>query len=293
MTCDVEDPITRKGYSRDPRFVAKKAIDHLRSTGLADTAYYGPEAEFFIFDDIRFDQNAHSGYYLIDSEEGVWNSGSEELPNLGYKPRHKEGYFPVPPTDKHHDLRSEMVVLLEQCGIEIECQHHEVGTGGQGEIDVKFQPMLEMADKQMLFKYIIKNAAYQAGKTVTFMPKPIYGDNGSGMHTHISLWKGNTNLFAGDGYAGMSEMAMHAIGGILKHAPALLAFTNPTTNSYKRLVPGLRSAGQAALLEPEPLGCGAHSDVFGQPEVEALRVPLPGPECQPVLRLCGVADGGA
>ncbi len=238
MTCSIEDPITREHYTRDPRGVAHKAMGYLHATGLADVAYFGPEAEFFIFDDVRFETNINSGFYMVDSVEGVWNSGADELPNLGYKPRQKGGYFPVQPTDKHHDLRSEMVLTMEAMGIEVEAQHHEVGTGGQGEIDVRFAPLLEMADKMMLYKYIVKNTAMRHGKTVTFMPKPLYGDNGSGMHTHFSLWKDGTNLFAGDGYAGLSEMALHAIGGILKHAPALLAFTNPTTNSYKRLVPG-------------------------------------------------------
>jgi glutamine synthetase len=238
VTGSIQDPITREHYTRDPRGVAQKAMDYLHAKNIADVAYFGPEAEFFIFDDVRFDQTTNAGYYFVDSVEGIWNSGSDEMPNLGYKPRLKEGYFPVPPTDKHHDLRSEMTLLLESVGIEVEAQHHEVGTGGQGEIDVRFQPLVAMADKMQLYKYIIKNTAMRHGKSVTFMPKPLYGDNGSGMHTHFSLWKDGKNLFAGDGYAGLSEMALHAIGGILKHAPALLAFTNPTTNSYKRLVPG-------------------------------------------------------
>ncbi|MBV6343397.1 glutamine synthetase beta-grasp domain-containing protein, partial [Candidatus Magnetobacterium casense] len=218
LICNILDPITKEPYSRDPRFIAQKAENYLKSTGLADTAFFGPEAEFFIFDDIRFDQNAHSGYYYIDSNEGIWNSGRDEKPNLGYKPRHKEGYFPVSPTDSQEDIRTEMVLALQRCGIEVEAQHHEVATAGQGEIDMRFSPMVNMADKLMIFKYVIRNVALKHKKTVTFMPKPLFGDNGSGMHTHQSLWKDGNPLFAGNGYAGLSEMAMYYIGGILKHS---------------------------------------------------------------------------
>ena len=238
LICNICDPITGEDYTRDPRNIGKKAERYMQSLGLADTAYFGPEAEFFIFDDIRFDAKPNCAYYYIDSDEGIWNSGREEDPNLGYKPRHKEGYFPVPPTDSQQDLRSEMMMTLIEAGMDIECQHHEVATAGQAEIDMRFAPLVHQADHLMRFKYIIKNTARKHNKTVTFMPKPMFGDNGSGMHVHVSLWKENKPLFAGDGYAGMSEMAMYAIGGILKHAPSLLALTNPTTNSYKRLVPG-------------------------------------------------------
>ena len=241
MICNIADPLTGEDYTRDPRNIARKAEKYITSSGIADVAYFGPEAEFFIFDDIRFDQNEHEGYYFLDSVEGRWNTGREEMPNLGYKPRYKEGYFPVPPTDSVHDVRSEMVLYMQSLGIPVEAHHHEVATGGQCEIDMRFAPLVEMADNMLKYKYIVKNTAKKHGKTVTFMPKPIWNDNGTGMHTHMSLWKGGKNLFFGDGYAGLSETAMHAIGGILKHAPALLAFTNPTTNSYKRLVPGFEA----------------------------------------------------
>ena len=239
MICNIFDPITKEAYTRDPRHVAQKAEAYLLSTGIGDTAFFGPEAEFFIFDEIRFDQNAHSGYYYIDSEEGWWNTGREEGPNLGYKARHGGGYFPAPPSDSQTDIRMEMVQILQDAyGIEIEAEHHEVATAGQAEIDMKYAPLVECADHLMRFKYVVKNVARRHGKTATFMPKPIFQDNGSGMHTHQSIWKDGKPLFAGDKYGGLSEMAMHYIGGLLRHAPALCALTNPTTNSYKRLVPG-------------------------------------------------------
>jgi glutamine synthetase len=238
---DIVDPITGQSYSRDPRNITKKAEAYLQGSGIADIAYFGPEAEFFIFDNIIYGQSENEGFYHIDSEEGAWNTGDDSDKNLGYKPRYKEGYFPCAPTDKLNDLRNTMMLTLEDIGIPIEAQHHEVATGGQAEIDMRFGPLLKMADQMMIYKYVIKNIAYNHGKTVTFMPKPIFNDNGSGMHVHISLWKDKKNLFAGDGYGGMSEMGMYAIGGILKHANALLAFTNPTTNSYKRLVPGFEA----------------------------------------------------
>jgi glutamine synthetase len=238
LICNIQDPITGEDYSRDPRNVARKAVNYLQSTGIADTANIGPEAEFFIFDDVRFDQNAHEGYFHVDSIEGEWNRGRDEGPNLGYKLRHKEGYFPVPPSDQMMDIRNEMMQVMIDAGLHVECQHHEVGTAGQSEIDLRYDELVKMADSLLLFKYIIKNVARRHGKTATFMPKPIFGDNGSGMHTHISLWKNEKPLFAGGGYAGLSDQALYAMGGILRHAPALLAITNPTTNSYKRLVPG-------------------------------------------------------
>ena len=241
MTCNICDPITGEDYTRDPRNIARKAEAYLQSAGIGDVVYFGPEAEFFIFDDVRFDQNEHEGYYHLDSSEGRWNFGREEHPNLGYKLRYKEGYFPVPPADSLQDIRSEMVLLLEHIGIPVEAQHHEVATGGQCEIDMRFQPLVQMADNMLRYKYIVKNVARRHNKTATFMPKPLFADNGSGMHVHMSIWKGGKNLFYGDGYAGMSQTAMYAIGGILKHAPAILALTNPTTNSYKRLVPGFEA----------------------------------------------------
>jgi glutamine synthetase len=238
MICNIQDPLTREDYTRDPRNIARKAVNYMKSTGIADVAYFGPELEFFIFDDIRYDQTQNCGYYYIDSIEGAWNTGRDEKPNLGYKLRYKEGYFPVPPSDHLQDIRTEMMLTLIQCGVPIEAQHHEVATGGQGEIDMKYAPLVEMADNVLKYKYIVKNVARKYGKTATFMPKPIFGDNGSGMHVHTSLWKNGVNLFAGSGYAGFSDIGLYAIGGLLKHAPALCAFTNPTTNSYKRLVPG-------------------------------------------------------
>ncbi len=240
--CDVVHPENLAPYDRDPRFILKKAIEYMKKSGVADTANFGPEAEFFIFDEIRYDQNNYSGFYAIDSDEGIWNSGRKsERPNLGYKPRHKEGYFPVLPTDTLHDLRTEMSLELEKAGMILERQHHEVASAGQAEINIKYDAALEMADKMMWFKYIIRNTARRNNKTVTFMPKPLFGDNGSGMHVHISLWKNGENLFAGKGYAGLSETALFFIGGILKHAPALCGIINPTTNSYKRLVPGFEA----------------------------------------------------
>lgn len=238
MICNIQDPVTKEDYTRDPRNVARKSINYMKSTGLADIAYFGPELEFFIFDDVRYDQTQHSGYYFLDSVEGAWNTGREEKPNLGYKLRYKEGYFPVPPSDSLHDIRTEMMLTMIQCGIKVEAQHHEVATGGQGEIDIRYSPLVEMADQVLKYKYVVKNVARKYNKTATFMPKPLFQDNGSGMHVHVSLWKENQNLFAGSGYAGLSDMGLYAIGGLLKHAPALCAITNPTTNSYKRLVPG-------------------------------------------------------
>jgi glutamine synthetase len=239
MICNVFDPVTREAYTRDPRYIAQKAEAYLKNTGIADISYWGPEAEFYIFDDVRFDQNASCGYYHIDSSEGVWNSGRQEGPNLGYKLRHKEGYFPCPPADQLQDLRSEIILKLEEVGVPVEVHHHEVGTAGQGEIDLRYGTLTRMADSLLYYKYIIRNVCRKHGKTATFMPKPIFGDNGSGMHTHQSLWKGETNLFWDEkGYGQISEMARYYIGGLLKHAPALLALCAPTTNSYRRLVPG-------------------------------------------------------
>ena len=242
LTCDVCLPETLEPYDRDPRQIVKRAISYLQSTGLADTAFFGPEAEFFIFDDIRFEQTNNSGFYMIDSAEGTWNTGRDEGgSNLGYKPRHKEGYFPVLPTDSMHDLRTEMCLELERLGITVERHHHEVASAGQMEINFRFEDALHMGDTMMWFKYVVKNVARRHGKTVTFMPKPLFGDNGSGMHMHVSLWKDGKNLFAGNKYAGLSEMALYYIGGVLKHAPALCGLINPTTNSYKRLVPGFEA----------------------------------------------------
>jgi glutamine synthetase len=243
IVCSVYDPVTRRPYDRDPRFVAAKAEEHLKKTGIADVSYWGPEAEFFIFDNVRFDQNQHSGYYFIDSDEGVWNTGQDHgNKNLGYKLRNKEGYFPVPPADSLQDLRSEMILKLIAAGVRVEVHHHEVATAGQAEIDMRFESLTRMADNLMMYKYVIKNVAHAAGKTVTFMPKPLFADNGSGMHVHQSLWKKGANqFFDKDGYGLTSEMARYYIGGLLAHSPALLGICAPTTNSYRRLVPGFEA----------------------------------------------------
>jgi len=241
LICNIVDPITKEKYTRDPRNISQKAEAYLKSTGIADTAYFGPEAEFFIFDDVRYDFRENCGYYYINSVEGQWNTGADEGPNLGYKARYKEGYFPVPPTDSMADIRTEMVLTMEKVGIGVEAQHHEVATAGQAEIDMRFNSLTRMADSLMWYKYIIKNVARKHGKTVTLMPKPVFNDNGSGMHVHQSLWKSGHPLFAGNGYAGLSDLALWYIGGILKHAPALCALVAPTTNSYKRLVPGFEA----------------------------------------------------
>ncbi len=241
LICNIHQPITLEPYARDPRTIALRADEFLKNSGIADTAFFGPEAEFFIFDDVRFDQNEHEGYYHIDSEEGRWNTGRDEKPNLSYKPRYKEGYFPVPPSDKLQNIRDEISLTLQRSGINVECHHHEVATGGQCEIDIQFAPLVTMADSLIIYKYVVRNTAHAHNQVATFMPKPIWNDNGSGMHTHASLWKGNKNIFYGDQYAGLSEAGLHAIGGLLRHARAVLAFTNPSTNSYKRLVPGFEA----------------------------------------------------
>lgn len=238
MTCNIQDPVTREDYPKDPRNVARKAERYMRSTGIADTAYFGPEAEFFLFDRVYFDQNEHESYYHIESLEGQWMRGRGQS---GHQIRYKEGYFPIPPSDTLQEIRTEMMLLLQDCGVEVEAQHHEVATAGQSEIDMKYAPLVRTGDNLQLYKYIVKNVAARHGKTATFMPKPLWNDNGSGLHLHFSLWKNGTNLFAGDGYAGLSDLALYAIGGVLYHAHALLAFCCPTTNSYKRLVPGFEA----------------------------------------------------
>lgn len=294
INCFVRDPVTGESYSRDPRYVAKKAEDYLRGTGLADTAYFGPEAEFYIFDSVRFDQNQFSSYYFVNSVEGAWNSGAEEGgANLGYKPRYKEGYFPVPPTDHYQDLRSEMVKVLEQVGIHIEVQHHEVGTAGQAEIDMRFDSMLRMADKVMLYKYVVKNVAWAAGKSVTFMPKPIYQDNGSGMHVHQSLWKGGEPLFFDEtGYAGLSDMARWYIGGLLKHTPAVLAFAAPTTNSYKRLVPGYEAPVNLVYSQRNRSASVRIPLYSKSPKAKRLEYRCPDPSCNPYLAFSAMLMAG-
>jgi glutamine synthetase len=283
MICNIQDPITREDYSRDPRNVARKAVNYLRSSGIADTCYIGPEAEFFIFDDVRFDQTSNSGFYKVDSIEGEWNRGRDEGPNLGYKLRYKEGYFPVPPADQMMNIRNEMMQTMIDCGLSVEAQHHEVGTAGQSEIDLKYDDLVNMADSMCLYKYIIKNVALKHNKTVTFMPKPIYGDNGSGMHTHISLWKGEEPLFAGSGYAGLSETALYAIGGILRHAPAILAFSNPTTNSYKRLVPGYEAPVNLAYSQRNRSAACRIPMYSTSPKSKRVEFRCPDPSANPYL----------
>ena len=293
LNCFVNDPVTGESYSRDPRYVARKAEEYLTSTGLADTCYVGPEAEFFVFDDVRFDQNEHEGYYSIESVEAAWNTGREENPNLGYKPRYKEGYFPVPPMDHFQDLRSEMILVLERVGVEIEIHHHEVGTAGQAEIDMRFDSLLRMADKLMLYKYVVKNVARQAGKTATFMPKPVFQDNGSGMHTHQSLWKGGEPLFYSEaGYAGLSDMGRWYIGGLLTHAPAILAFSNPTTNSYKRLVPGYE-APVNLVYSQRNRSAAVRIPLYSQsPKAKRLEFRCPDPSCNPYLAFSAMLMAG-
>ncbi|MBF0526827.1 MAG: type I glutamate--ammonia ligase [Deltaproteobacteria bacterium] len=292
LICDIADPLTKERYTRDPRNIAHKAEAYLKSTGIADTAFFGPEAEFFIFDDVRFGQDEHSGFYFVDSKEGFWNSGRVENPNLGYKPRYKEGYFPVPPTDKFQDLRTEMVMVLQEAGLEIEAQHHEVATGGQAEIDLKFGPLTKMGDNLMLYKYIVKNVAYRNGYTVTFMPKPLFKDNGSGMHVHQSLWKGGTPLFAGDCYGGLSQMALYYIGGILKHAKALCAFTSPTTNSYKRLVPGYEAPVNLAYSSRNRSASVRIPMYSASPKAKRVEVRFPDPSCNGYLAFSAMLMAG-
>src|SRR5256712_14097961 len=253
LTCDVVDPVTGEPYSRDPRYVARKAEQYLIKTGIATTAYYGPEAEFYIFNSVRFDQNAHEGYYHIDSEEGIWNSGSNGTPNLGHRPRHKEGYFPVPPVDKLQDLRSKIVLAMLAAGVDVEVHHHEVGTAGQTEIDMRFQTLTRMADQLLMYKYIVKNVCAQNGYTATFMPKPLFGDNGSGMHVHMSLWQDDKNLFFdANGYALISDTARWYIGGVVKQLPALFGVSPPPTDSHPRVGPGLRGPLKPLLSPRQP-----------------------------------------
>ncbi|RMG15388.1 MAG: type I glutamate--ammonia ligase [Planctomycetota bacterium] len=285
---DVKDPITHQEYARDPRSIARRAEAYVASTGIGDKVYIGPEAEFFIFDDVRFEDGTNHSFYRVDSVEGAWNTGRDEGPNLGHKPRSKGGYFPVPPVDKYQDLRTEMCLNLEACGLKIERQHHEVATGGQAEINFRFAELTRCADNLMIFKYVVKNTAFRSGKTVTFMPKPLFADNGSGMHCHWSIWKGNANLMAGEKYAGLSDEALFAIGGILKHAPALVAFTNPTTNSYKRLVAGFEapvnlaySARNRSAAIRVPMGDSS-------PKAKRIEFRCPDPSSNPYLAFAAI-----
>ncbi|MGB2928521.1 MAG: type I glutamate--ammonia ligase [Desulfobacterales bacterium] len=292
---NIVDPVTRESYTRDPRYIAQKAEAYLKSSGIGDVAYFGPEAEFFIFDDIRFESSSNRAFYEIDSVEGIWNSGREECPNLGYKPRHKEGYFPVPPMDKFQDIRTEMLLTLEGLGIDVECQHHEVATAGQAEIDMRFKPLIQMGDQLVWFKYVLKNVAYKHNHTVTFMPKPLFQDNGTGMHTHCSIWKNGNPLFAGDKYAGVSQEALYAIGGILKHCRALCAITNPTTNSYKRLVPGFEAPVNLAYSSRNRSAAIRIPMYSASPKAKRIEFRTPDPSCNGYMAfsamLMAIIDG--
>ncbi len=290
----IRDPFTDEPYSRDPRNVAARAEAYLTSTGIADTAFFGPEAEFYIFDDVRFETKTNAGYYFIDSIEGAWNTGSiEEGGNLGYKTRYKGGYFPVPPVDHYADLRDEMVTTLQQVGLEVERAHHEVGTAGQAEINYRFNTMLHAADQVMQFKYVIKNVAWANGKSVTFMPKPLFGDNGSGMHTHQSLWKGGEPLFFDEtGYGGLSDMARWYIGGLLAHAPSLLAFTNPTVNSYHRLVPGFEAPVNLVYSARNRSACIRIPVTGTSPKAKRVEFRVPDPSSNPYLAFAAMLMAG-
>jgi glutamine synthetase len=294
MTFFIHDPLTGEAYSRDPRNIAAKAEAYLKGSGIADTAYFGPEAEFYIFDSIRYDTNQHSSYHFIDSVEAAWNTGREEAGgNLGYKPRYKGGYFPVPPTDHYADLRSEMTRVLLDAGIAVELQHHEVGTAGQSEIGFKFGSLLKTADNLLTFKYVVKSVARAAGKTVTFMPKPIFMDNGSGMHCHQSLWKGGEPLFYDEiGYAGLSDTARHYIGGLLKHAPSVLAWTNPTTNSYRRLVPGYEAPVNLVYSQRNRSACCRIPITGTNPKAKRIEFRVPDPSCNPYMAFAAMLMAG-
>src|SRR5213080_1607709 len=293
LVCDVLDPLTRKPYSRDPRYVAKKAEEFLPTTGIADTSFWGPEIEFYIFNSLRFDQAQNFGYYYIDSEEGIWNSGSNGTPNLAHRPRYKEGYFPVPPADKLQDLRSKMVRALIDAGIDIEVHHHEVGTAGQTEIDMRFSTLVEMADRVLKYKYVTKNVAAKNGYVVTFMPKPLFGDNGSGMHTHQSLWKEGTPLMADkSGYAGLSQLARAYIGGLLAHAPALLAFCAPTTNSYRRLVPGYEAPVNLVYSQRNRSACIRIPMYSESPKAKRIEFRCPDSSANPYLAFAAMLMAG-
>ncbi|MBI1900296.1 MAG: type I glutamate--ammonia ligase [Planctomycetia bacterium] len=291
LVCNIQDPITRADYSRDPRNVARKAVNYMKSTKVADVAYFGPEAEFFIFDSVRYDQNAHEAYYHVDSCEAEWNRGKTDG-NLGYQLRHKEGYFPVAPADQLMDVRNEMMHHLIDAGIEVEAQHHEVATAGQAEIDMKFRDLVRMGDQLLMYKYILKNTAKKYNKTVTFMPKPLFGDNGSGMHVHMSFWKEGTPLFAGNKYAGLSDLGMYAIGGLLKHAAAILAFACPTTNSYRRLVPGYEAPVNLAYSQRNRSACCRIPMYSPSPKAKRVEFRCPDPSCNPYLAFSAMLLAG-
>jgi glutamine synthetase len=293
ILCDIEDPLTRKPYSRDPRYTAKKAEKYLQDSGIAEVAYFGAEAEFYLFNEVRYEYAANKSMHFVDSDEGAWNTARDEAPNLGYKIPYKGGYFPVGPTDKYQDIRTEMMLTMIDCGIDVEVQHHEVGTAGQTEIDLRFMPLLKHADDMMLYKYIVKNVAYQNGMTATFMPKPLFQDNGSGMHTHVSFWKdGQTLMFDDNGYAKLSELAVHYIGGILKHAPAILAFAAPTTNSYRRLVPGYEAPIYLAYSGRNRSACCRIPAYSKTPKATRVEFRAPDPSANPYLAFAAILMAG-
>jgi glutamine synthetase len=292
LTCTIAETGTKEIYTRDPRGIAQKAENYLASTGLADTAVFGPEAEFFIFDNVQFDQKANGCFYSLDSEEGVWNTGRNEMPNLGYKIRHKEGYFPVAPADTQQDIRTEMLLTLQSLGVQVEKHHHEVATAGQAELGIRFDTLVKSADAMMVYKYVIKNVARKHGKTATFMPKPMFGDNGSGMHTHQSLWKKGKPLFAGNEYAGLSRMALYYIGGILKHARALCAICSPTTNSYKRLVPGYEAPVNLAYSARNRSAAIRIPTFSESPKAKRIEYRPPDPACNPYLAFAALLLAG-
>jgi glutamine synthetase len=293
LVCDIVDPITRERYSRDPRWIARKAENYLKQTGIGDTVFFGPEAEFFLFSDARFSTGPDHGFYSIDSLEGAWNTGREEPGgNLAYKPRRQEGYFGVPPIDSLQDIRSEMALAMQKLGIAVEAHHHEVATAGQCEIDMRFGTLVQMADHLLLYKYVVKNIANQRGLTATFMPKPIFDDNGSGMHVHQSIWRDGTPLFAGDGYAGLSEMGLHYIGGILRHSRAIAAFSNPTTNSYKRLVPGFEAPVNLAMSSRNRSASCRIPMYSPNPKAKRVEVRYPDPSCNPYLTFAAMLMAG-
>jgi glutamine synthetase len=294
VVCDIFDPLTKKEYSRDPRFIAKKAEAYLKSSGIGDVSYWGPELEFFIFDDIRFDSTENASYYFVDSNEGEWNTGRDEKPNLGYKPRYKEGYFPVPPHDSLQDIRSEMILKMAAVGIPVEKQHHEVATAGQGEIDFRYGSLVQTADRVMMYKYIVKNVARAHGKVATFMPKPLFGDNGSGMHTHQSIFKGGKNLMSDpkSSYAGISDICRWYIGGLLRHAASILAFAAPTTNSYKRLVPGFEAPVNLVYSARNRSAVCRIPMYTDHPNAKRIEFRAPDPTCNPYLAFAAMLMAG-
>jgi len=288
ILCNIQDPSTREDYSKDPRNVARKAVNYMKQSGIADAAHFGPTLEFFVFDDVKYDQTTHSAFYYVDSTEGHWNTGRDERPNLGYKVPSRQGYFPCTPTDHFADLRTEMMLAMAQCGLQVESHHHEKASGGQCAIDIRYADLVAMADNVLKYKYVVKNVARRHGKTATFMPKPLFDEYGSGMHVHMSLWKGGNNLFAGSGYSGLSDLARYAIGGILKHARALCAITNPTTNSYKRLVPGFEAPTRLAYSQRNRSAAVRIPVYSSRPKSKRFEYRLPDGAANPYLAFAGL-----